>query len=552
MARRRRFVDDTAPISLYRALRSQHAPQPALLLGARRRPFELGALLAAAALLGLHAAARLPPAARDCCATTRWRRTLGVGRRRALVERHHRLGQLGHRRCCANCFCAAVRVSSSHALASGLSVGTSACSAGAREQRRRAACVRRRRRRSAAADRHGVRRLARRRARRRRRVRSPRPRPPRRPRPAPQPRAPPARARIRPADGAARRRPRPAARVGLGLHPLGSSLPAGRLDAQPGRRVRAVALRKENDEALAKRRVLDAAQQRRALRDGQERRKLDGSAGHFQCRGSRIQIRANARIATDGPRWHMLAAAHRPRRVARRRAAARAAPRRPRARARGAPRKAARRGVRNYSCCSHGVTNQLFGQVAPPFARSRLPTSKERTVLDAARARTRRCRTTRSRWRPTAWRACVSAAAAVLTRLVGAAPRCTSSAPNSATSDLPELRHLRSERGLYEEEAAIEGGGAPSCGGSAAPTTSAHGASCRTRRSTSARAAWGGLEASCGEENLLAPDDEPKYTGRDILTHELAHTLMDYGLRPSCAPRSRRATARPSRSAGCG
>ena len=42
----------------------------------------------------------------------------------------------------------------------------------------------------------------------------------------------------------------------------------------------------------------------------------------------------------------------------------------------------------------------------------------------------------------------------------------------------------------------------------------------------------GGLEASCGEENLLAPDDEPKYTGRDILTHELAHTLMDYGLRP--------------------
>ena len=36
----------------------------------------------------------------------------------------------------------------------------------------------------------------------------------------------------------------------------------------------------------------------------------------------------------------------------------------------------------------------------------------------------------------------------------------------------------------------------------------------------------GGLEASCGEENLLAPDDEPKYAGRDILTHELAHTLM--------------------------
>ena len=42
----------------------------------------------------------------------------------------------------------------------------------------------------------------------------------------------------------------------------------------------------------------------------------------------------------------------------------------------------------------------------------------------------------------------------------------------------------------------------------------------------------GGLQASCGEENLLSLDVDPRYTGRDILTHEMAHTLMDYGLPP--------------------
>ena len=121
---------------------------------------------------------------------------------------------------------------------------------------------------------------------------------------------------------------------------------------------------------------------------------------------------------------------------------------------------------------------------------------------------------------------------AVLSRLRrrGAAVHIIGS--KQVTSDLPELRHLRSERGLYEEEAAIEGrrraelrriGRADDLG----PRRVVPHATIdeRTR-------GMGGLEASCGEENLLAPDDEPKYTGRDILTHELAHTLMDYGLRP--------------------
>mmetsp|Transcript_28232 Transcript_28232/g.66266 ORF Transcript_28232/g.66266 Transcript_28232/m.66266 type:complete len:341 (-) Transcript_28232:58-1080(-) len=42
----------------------------------------------------------------------------------------------------------------------------------------------------------------------------------------------------------------------------------------------------------------------------------------------------------------------------------------------------------------------------------------------------------------------------------------------------------------------------------------------------------GGLKSSCGEENLLNIDEDPCYNGRDILTHEFAHAIMDYGLPP--------------------
>jgi hypothetical protein len=39
----------------------------------------------------------------------------------------------------------------------------------------------------------------------------------------------------------------------------------------------------------------------------------------------------------------------------------------------------------------------------------------------------------------------------------------------------------------------------------------------------------GGLQYSCGEENLLKlPTD--RYKGRDICVHEFAHTLQNYGL----------------------
>lgn len=46
-------------------------------------------------------------------------------------------------------------------------------------------------------------------------------------------------------------------------------------------------------------------------------------------------------------------------------------------------------------------------------------------------------------------------------------------------------------------------------------------------------------QASCGEENLLGLDVDPRYRGRDILSHEFAHTLMGarhrVAQRPSCA-----------------
>ena len=42
----------------------------------------------------------------------------------------------------------------------------------------------------------------------------------------------------------------------------------------------------------------------------------------------------------------------------------------------------------------------------------------------------------------------------------------------------------------------------------------------------------GGVQSSCGEENLIDLDSDPRYPGRDILTHEFAHCIMDVGLPP--------------------
>lgn len=72
------------------------------------------------------------------------------------------------------------------------------------------------------------------------------------------------------------------------------------------------------------------------------------------------------------------------------------------------------------------------------------------------------------------------------------------------TSDLPEHQHMRGVPGGYTGEGDIT-------------------LDQRAR-------GMGGTQASCGEENLVDLDSDPRYRGRDILVHEFAHCLMDVGL----------------------
>ena len=46
----------------------------------------------------------------------------------------------------------------------------------------------------------------------------------------------------------------------------------------------------------------------------------------------------------------------------------------------------------------------------------------------------------------------------------------------------------------------------------------------------------GGLETSCGEENLLKLDKD-RYRGRDICLHEFAHCIRNHGIQPEIAAR---------------
>lgn len=102
-------------------------------------------------------------------------------------------------------------------------------------------------------------------------------------------------------------------------------------------------------------------------------------------------------------------------------------------------------------------------------------------------------------------------------------------------SDLPEHSHLKGRRGDYAHEATEDPRRIERYGvwaeksldgrGFRLPLFSAESLTIdeRTR-------GMGGLQASCGEENLLSLDVDPRYAGRDILSHECAHTLMDFGL----------------------
>ena len=102
-------------------------------------------------------------------------------------------------------------------------------------------------------------------------------------------------------------------------------------------------------------------------------------------------------------------------------------------------------------------------------------------------------------------------------------------------SDLPEHSHLKGQRGDYAHEADDDPRRVQRYGVWA--ERSLDGRSFRLPLFSSEALTidertrgLGGLQASCGEENLLALDADPRYAGRDILSHEVAHTLMDYGV----------------------
>ena len=78
---------------------------------------------------------------------------------------------------------------------------------------------------------------------------------------------------------------------------------------------------------------------------------------------------------------------------------------------------------------------------------------------------------------------------------------------DQGTTDLPEHSHMKGVPGGYTQEA-------------------------DTTLDQRARG-MGGLHASCGEENLCDLDSDPRYPGRDILSHEFAHCIMDIGLPPT-------------------
>lgn len=74
-------------------------------------------------------------------------------------------------------------------------------------------------------------------------------------------------------------------------------------------------------------------------------------------------------------------------------------------------------------------------------------------------------------------------------------------------SDLPEHIHMKGVDGGYTKEAGVT-------------------LDQRAR-------GMGGTLSSCGEENLVDQDTDPRYAGRDILVHEFGHCVMDVGLPPS-------------------
>lgn len=95
---------------------------------------------------------------------------------------------------------------------------------------------------------------------------------------------------------------------------------------------------------------------------------------------------------------------------------------------------------------------------------------------------------------------------------------------DQGTSDLPEHAHMKGVDGGYTGEKGVT-------------------LDQRAR-------GMGGVQSSCGEENLIDLDTDPRYAGRDILTHEFAHCIMDVGL-PSALRKAIRETHAKAVANGC-
>jgi hypothetical protein len=110
------------------------------------------------------------------------------------------------------------------------------------------------------------------------------------------------------------------------------------------------------------------------------------------------------------------------------------------------------------------------------------------------------------------------------------------------TTDLPEYRHLKGVRGTLPDEVAqaaaldalILALGRPRARQTPELRRRQQHVLPASKATLDERSrGMGGLQASCGEENLLAPEAELRYRGRCVLSHELSHTVMDYGLPPA-------------------
>lgn len=111
-----------------------------------------------------------------------------------------------------------------------------------------------------------------------------------------------------------------------------------------------------------------------------------------------------------------------------------------------------------------------------------------------------------------------------------------------STTDLPEYRHLKGVRGTLPDEVAeakaldalILAVGRPRARQTPELRRRQQLLLPASKATLDERSrGMGGLQASCGEENLLAPEDELQYRGRCVLSHELSHTVMDHGLPPA-------------------